>query len=106
MKPFAVLVSAAALISAGCATHDESVRVQIEQDLRADLAVGDSSEKIERVLQVRGISFDYDALARRYQAYFDPKEQRHVKWAVGIYLYVDDQKRLTKFEIRNVYTYL
>jgi hypothetical protein len=100
---FLALITA---IPVGCFDSDEVLRARVENELRANLAVGDSAEKVERVLKEEGLPFDFDRFNHRYQAGFVPKEKRMIERFVGIYVYVDQSKRITRIEVTNSYTFL
>ncbi len=70
-----------------------------------ELAVGSSSQDIEQFFKTHDLPFSYDKYAKKYHSIIrnvspDPK----VDQAIDIDLYVDDEKKFTKEEVRDTFT--
>jgi hypothetical protein len=106
MKIIAISLMLALLTS--CSSifiDDEVLRTAIEKDLHASLALGDSREKIERVLTEKKIPFSFDRFQNRYVGCIRPKEKRMVERAVCIDIDIDATRCLKKIEVTNSYTF-
>jgi len=78
---------------------------QIEELIKQDLALGDSSARIESFLKSNDIIFTYDKYASRYQCIIrDTSKDERMDSAIIIYLYMDEDKNFTKSEIIESFT--
>jgi hypothetical protein len=105
MKALPLLMIAAALLLVGC-SDDDLLRASVEKEMHASLSVGDTRDKIERTLNEKKMPFSFNQFEHRYETGVDPKEKRRVKRVITVDIYVDGSDRLTRFEVRNTYTYL
>ena len=97
------LVTLLAACAFGCTRSRESIRERAEAEIRASLSIGDSAEKIERVLNEKHLMFEFDSFQSRYQARLDPRYWVHGDH-VAVWIYVDQRKRLTKIATEIVLT--
>jgi hypothetical protein len=71
----------------------------------SELRVGASGREIEDFLNTQGLKFSYDKFAKRYQSIIrDVPSRSGMDKAIIIYLYVTDEKRLLRSEVRESYT--
>jgi len=79
---------------------------RLRSDIEQSLTVGDSYEKIERFLSERGLLYSFDYHSSRFQARFDPNADTYDPDLsnVGVYIYVDTDRRFVKAEVRRIYT--
>ena len=103
MKALSFLMIAALLCLVGC-SDDETLRLSIEKKLHASLSVGDSREKIERVLTENNMPFNFNKYDHRYETGGKPEEKRAIERVISVYIYVDGSNRLARVEVRNAYT--
>jgi hypothetical protein len=101
---FLIAIAVTLLIS--CRDADETSRARVESELRSRLAVGDTSEKIERVLKEKNIPFSFDRFSSGYQARIDPKEKSKIPRVISVWIHVDQTGRLTNIDVHNSYTFL
>ena len=93
-------------LSGCCAGLDEEI---IRDKLTKELHIGDSREKVERVLKSHGMDFSYDAeFEQRYQAgiggedcAFNPLNK-----VVTVSIYMDKSGRVSKIEVSDSVTFL
>ena len=105
-KTARLLIASAMTLLISCRDADETSRARVENELRSSLAVGDTSEKIERVLKEKNIPFSFDRFSSRYQARIDPKGKSKIPRVITVLIYVDQTGQLTNIDVRNSYTFL
>jgi hypothetical protein len=101
-----ILVASLAVVFGIGQVSDVMLLRRIDRDLRSSLVTGDNPEKIERVLRNEKLEFAFDPYANRYQAIFRVESRFIPRGDVGVYVYVDQGKRLIRIEARNTYTFL
>lgn len=89
-------------LSGCCAGLDEG---KIRSDFSAELQVGDSREKIERVLERHRIDFSFDEHQHRYQSNIRGENCTFDK-SIILYVYVDPSMRMLRIETSDSYTFL
>lgn len=93
----------AVLLLAGCCPNLN--KDKIKSDLYKEMQVGDSREKIERVLKSHRIDFSYDEYQHRYQSNIRGENCAFDK-SIILYVYVDTSMRMLKIETSDSYTFL
>jgi hypothetical protein len=79
---------------------------KIKNELDASLQVGDSREKVEKVLKAHGIEFGYDGeFEQRYSANIVGKGCAFDK-SVIVYIYMDKLGGMSRIETSDSYTFL
>lgn len=80
---------------------------KVEEMIKRELRVGSSTEDIEAFYKKNNISYSYDNFAKRYQSTI--RNIPTMPWldkSIGIYIYVDDEKKFLKAEVDYSYTFL
>lgn len=95
-------VLAVSLLTGCCPGLDKD---KIKSDLSKDLQVGDSREKIERVLSSHGFSFSYSEYQNLYNTTVRGKNCAFDK-AVILTVYLDESGRMLRIETSDSYTFL
>lgn len=101
------LLSLTALaISAGACSEGARTSVKVvEAMINSELPVGSSSQQIEQFFQKHGLPFSYDRFSKRYNSIIrNVSPQPNTDHAIVIYLYVDDEGKFTRAEIRDSFT--
>lgn len=82
--------------------------IELRRDIDQSLTVGDSYEKIERFLNDRGLLYTFDYHSSRFQASFDVNAATYDTDLsnIGVYIYVDSDRKFVKAEVERVYTYI
>lgn len=100
------VVVAVSLLTGCCSGLDAEI---IRDKLTKELHVGDSREKVERVLKSHGMDFSYDAeFEQRYQSLIGGEDCAFnpLNKVVAVYIYMNKSGRVSKIEVSNSYTFL
>ena len=89
-------------LSGCCAGLDKD---KIKSELSKDLQVGDSREKVERVLKNQGLVFSYDEYSQRYQSGIRGENCAFDK-SVILYIYIDKSGGVSRIDASDSYTFL
>ena len=93
----------------GCSnTADVMTTKELESLINSHLSPGDSHQEIEYFLNERGFSFGYDRFTKRYYSEYLPGRKTYsngMKEAIGIDIYVDDDKAFKEAVVEKSYTY-
>ena len=92
------------MVVAGCLPRLEVTTAEIEAQIREELPARSGRLEIEAFLDETLWPYSFDEHARRYQGVIrHPESNFH---AITVYLYVDLEDRLLRFEAHDSYTFL
>ena len=106
---FSHLILILTTIFYGCSnTADVMTTIELESLINSHLSSGDSHQEIEHFLKEQGFSFGYDRFTKRYYSEYLPGRKTYsngMKEAIGIDIYVDDDKAFKEAVVEKSYTY-
>ena len=76
---------------------------EIRTRLNRELKVGDARAKVDEVLRVADIGYDYDAFQNRYQSTVRDSKCGPYQ-AVSVYISFDSSQRVLKIDVRETFT--
>lgn len=93
------------LSTLACGGGDQVTTEKVRMMIKNELAVGSSSQDIEQFFKTHNLVFSYDKFSKRYQSIIrNVSPDPGVDQAIVIYLYVDDEKKFTREEVRDSFT--